>query len=80
MRKRTVVFITVVVTLSLLAVGVWAAELAKLDQSARVISGQHFGIRLEREQSGVMLGTLVVQVDGQWVQVQIAPTLTHAKP
>ena len=80
MRKRMVVCLTVVVALSLLAVGVWAAEQAKLDQSARVISGQDLGIRLEREHGGVMLGTLVVQVDGQWVEVQLAPKLMHAKP
>ena len=80
MSKRTVVCLTVIVALSLLAVGVWAAEHAKGDQSARVISGQDLGIRLERKQSGVMLGTLVVRVDEQWVEVQLAPKLMHAKP
>ena len=80
MRKHRFGFLAVILVLSLLAVAAWAAEHAKQDQSSGVISGQHFGIRLEREHGGVMLGTLVVQVDGQWVQVQIAPKLTHAKP
>ncbi len=80
MRNRRFVLIVAILAVFVLAAGVWAAEQAKRDQSARVISGQDLGIRLERRQGSVMLGTLVVRVDGQWVQVQLAPKLTHAKP
>jgi hypothetical protein len=80
MSNRTFLFLIAILALSLVPLGLWAAEVAKQERASRVISGEDLGIRLEGKQSGVMLGTLVVRVDGQWVQVQLAPKLTHAKP
>lgn len=80
MSKPRFVFVIAILTIFLLPLGLWAAEEATERRSRRVISGEDLGVRLERKQSGVILGRLVVRVDGQWVQVQLAPTLTHAKP
>ena len=40
----------------------------------RVISGPDFGFRVERQQGETLLGTLVVRVNGQWVDVGFAGT------
>ena len=37
----------------------------------RIISGADIGIRVEGERNGVLVGPLVVRVDGKWIEVQV---------
>jgi hypothetical protein len=38
----------------------------------RIVSGPDFGFRIEAEQRGKPVGTLVVRVDGKWLEARIA--------
>jgi hypothetical protein len=37
----------------------------------RVVFGPDFGIRIEGEQNGVPVGTVVVKINGKWVEARI---------
>jgi hypothetical protein len=80
MSLRTGFLVASAWAVSLVGVGLWAADVAKRPGEMKVVSGDNLGIRLEGRQGEVRLGTLVVRVDGEWVEVQLAPKLTHAKP
>jgi len=69
MRVTRVVF-----TAATVAVGLTVVVLAQ-GQGAepRVLSGSDIGFRVERMEAGRASGTLVVRIDGQWVEAVSAP-------
>jgi len=69
--------------LSLVAVGAIASVLTSaqvrlpapgqplfLTEGTTILSGSDIGFRLERTEDGVPIGTLVVRVDGRWVEAR----------
>jgi hypothetical protein len=36
-----------------------------------IVSGADFGLRIEGDQNGTPVGTLVVRVNGQWIEARI---------
>ena len=47
----------------------------------RIVSGADFGLRIEGDQNGTAIGTLVVRVNGKWIEareghVQGVPRIT----
>jgi hypothetical protein len=71
--------------LSLVAVGALASVLtsaqarpplvlglpsAEITEGTTILSGSDIGFRVERTQDGVPIGTLVVRVDGRWVEAR----------
>jgi len=73
MSIRSAVVVAVFWVFSLLAVGVvvhaqvWTNKFSE----PRIISGADFGIRVEGERNGVLVGPLVVRVDGKWIEVEV---------
>lgn len=37
----------------------------------RIVSGPDVGFRIEADQRGVAVGTLVVRVDGKWIEARV---------
>lgn len=73
MTRRSIL-VLVVLVLSLVSVGVWAQT--PRDQTAPtivpgVLSGENVGVRVTGplDKSGKVTGTLVVKINGQWVDV-----------
>ena len=61
---------------SLVVVGVWAQTLPLAEQ--KVISGSDLGYRVERmDRTGKPVGTLVVRINGQWVEAGFAAGLSR---
>jgi hypothetical protein len=69
--------------LSLVAVGTIASVLTSaqgrlqvpgqpplITEGTTILSGNDIGFRVERTQDGVPIGTLVVRVDGRWVEAR----------
>jgi hypothetical protein len=77
MSVRKIALVVALWVVSLFAVGtlVRAQVLTSPNKfpEPKVISGADFGMRVESQQNGVLLGPLVVRVNGQWVEAQIAP-------
>lgn len=76
-RKSVVVLIFLI--LSALSVGIWAQS--RSDPTAPtvlpgVISGENVGVRVTgpSDKSGKVVGTLVVKINGQWVDVTSSMT------
>jgi hypothetical protein len=60
---------------SLAAVAVWAQAPSRPEP--RVISGSDIGYRIERtDRTGKPVGTIVVRIDGKWVEAGFAPGLS----
>lgn len=62
---------------SVVAVGAWAhaqapSVPAPASQPPTVISGNDLGFRVDSRKGKTPVGTLVVRVDGQWVEVEFA--------
>ena len=49
-------------------------ELPRRLPEPRVVSGPDFGFRIEADQKGTPIGTLVVRVDGKWIEARVATT------
>jgi len=84
-RSRLVVAAAWIV--SLVCVG-WAAQVTPprfipAPRSASplpvVIAGEDLGFRVDGEVNGVKRGTLVVRVDGQWVEVQFSAKVSPVR-
>jgi hypothetical protein len=68
---RTRIGLVVLWVASLVAVGVWAQSPPQPEQ--KVISGNDLGYRVERiDRTGKPVGTLVVRINGQWVEAGFA--------
>jgi autotransporter translocation and assembly factor TamB len=79
---RKSIRVLVVLVLSLVSVGVWAqTERRRRDPTAitvapQVFSGENIGVRVTgpSDKSGKVTGTLVVKINGQWVDVTSSMT------
>ena len=76
-RKHLVLVLVVTCVAVIAAVGSLVLAQAPLRPSApavdpHVISGPDLGFRVERQQGDRLLGTLVVRVNGKWVDVGAA--------
>jgi len=72
-------FVAGLVVAATLVVGAWAtAQSVAIERvTPRIMSGGDAGFRVEGLRGGTPVGTLVVQVNGQWVAAEIAsPGLT----
>lgn len=49
------------------------AQAQRANESSRVISGGDIGFRVERLEGDRAVGTLVVRIDGKWVEALGAP-------
>ena len=64
--------IALVVLAVLIAVGVWAsAQVRQPVDPPIVLSGSDLGFRVSAREGNTPVGTLVVRVNGQWVEVLI---------
>jgi len=76
---RKSILVLVVLVLSLLSVGVWAQSrfqpIAPTVQPV-VLSGENVGVRVTgpSDKSGKVSGTVVVKINGQWVDVTSSMT------
>ena len=71
MAIRSMVLVAVLWVVSLFAVGaVVRAQAINKFPVPRVLSGADFGIRIESQRDGVLIGPLVVRVNGEWVEAQ----------
>ena len=48
-------------------------------EGPRVLSGNDIGFRVERTRDGVQIGTLVVRVDGRWVEAESPVRMTPTR-
>ena len=67
----------VICAVSLLAAGVWAHAQAPIvpppqSQTLTVISGSDLGFRIDGRKGTTPIGTLVVRVNGQWVEPEFS--------
>lgn len=71
--------VTLVVLMVVLA-GAWtyAQSVAIQPVTPTVLSGADVGFRVEGNRGGMPVGTLVVKVNGQWVEAEVSP-LPHSK-
>ena len=79
-RKSILVF----VVLGLSVVGLWAQtrqDPTAITTAPQVISGENIGVRLDGsfDKTGRVHGTLVVRINGQWVDVLSSPRVIPAK-
>lgn len=80
-------------TLSLVAVAALASVLtsaqappptlglpaAEITEGTPILSGNDIGFRVERTRDGVPIGTLVVRIDGRWVEAGTSVRVTLAR-
>lgn len=76
--KRT--WFVVVLVVLLVGVGVWASAQVRGIDGGRdglnlvaptVVAGNDLGFRIESTKEGIALGTLVVRINGHWVDAQV---------
>jgi hypothetical protein len=79
MSRKSILLLGLVVVLCLVSVGVWAQtrrDPTAVTRMPVVLSGENIGVRLGLpDKSGKVTGTLVVKINGQWVDVVASPTL-----
>jgi hypothetical protein len=51
----------------------------EITEGTTILSGSDIGFRVERTQDGVPIGTLVVRVDGRWVEAGTAVRVRLAR-
>jgi len=86
--------LTLAWTLSLVAVGALASVLTsaqaqpprtlglptpEITEGTVILSGNDIGFRVERTRDGVPIGTLVVRIDGRWVEAGTSVRVTLAR-
>lgn len=85
MRRSTILWILAICTAVAISAGVTAQVVSQFDQS-RVLSGDDVGFRVEGQrreprtdrqtgrtnQVGIVTGRLMVKVNGQWIEAEIA--------
>lgn len=77
MTLRAGIVLAVLWISSLLAVGAWAQTRVPNTGEPRILSGSDIAFRIERvDVDGTPVGTLVVKIDGRWVEPAYA---TRAK-
>ena len=68
-----------VLAMAIVAVGLWARAQAQVQQppaqspTPTVISGPDLGFRIDGRKGNTPVGTLVVRVNGQWIEAEFGP-------
>jgi hypothetical protein len=83
MRVRNVLVVGIAWVLSLVAVGLAAqgqpapVQVVRPHEMGEVVSGDAVGFRISpvQNEKGVVVGTLVVKVNGAWVTARLAPII-----
>lgn len=76
MNLRRRIGLVLLWALSIIATGAWAASVgaqkppAGKQGAGTIIAGDNLGFRLEGQRDGVPTGTLVVRIDGMWVEAR----------
>jgi hypothetical protein len=65
--------------LSLVIVALWSSAHARGPDTPTLFSGVDLGFRLEQTKGNLREGTLVVRIDGQWVEVQLSRKMGPVK-
>ncbi len=82
-RKLVLVLVLVVSVLSVVGAGVWAQtrrDPTSTTTAPEVLSGENVGVRVTgpADQKGNVPGTLVVKINGRWVDVVSTPKVIGA--
>ncbi len=88
MPRRARLILVVAWIVSLVGVGAWAGGQVSpriipapraVPPSPMVIAGWDLGFRVDSEGGGVKRGTLVIRVDGAWVEVQFSTKVSPVR-
>ena len=71
MRAQRLVWVLVVVLIAGAAAWSYAQSLQVAPVTPTVVSGADFGFRVEGNRGGTPVGTLVIKMNGQWVEAEI---------
>ena len=73
MSKRLVILLAFLWMVSLVGVATVAAQIAAQPVAPKVLSGSDVGFRVESidHKAGAVVGRLVVNVNGKWVEAQL---------
>ena len=71
MNAQRLVWTLVVVLLLCAAAWTYGQSLQVIPVTPTVISGADFGFRVEGNRGGTPVGTLVVKMNGQWVEAEV---------
>jgi hypothetical protein len=71
MRARGLVWVVVIVLIACAAAWSYAQSLQVTPVTPTVLSGADFGFRVEGNRAGTPIGTLVIKMNGQWVEAEI---------
>ena len=71
MRARGLVWVFVIVLIACAAAWSYAQSLQVTPVTPTVLSGADFGFRVEGNRAGTPIGTLVIKMNGQWVEAEI---------
>jgi hypothetical protein len=78
MTKRLIVVLSLLWIVSLIGIAAVAAQVATQPVPPKVLSGSDVGFRVESidHKSGAVIGHVVVNVNGKWVDAQIGGGLS----
>ena len=80
MRKRLALWFASVVAAVVCTSAVMLGQARLLPREHQLLPGEDVGFRIEgTDSSGRPIGTLMVRVDGQWVEVGSAPNVRRLK-
>jgi len=71
MRAQRLVWVFVIVLIAFAAAWSYAQSLQVTPVTPTVLSGADFGFRVEGNRAGTPIGTLVIKMNGQWVEAEI---------
>jgi hypothetical protein len=71
MRIRRLIWVFVVVLIALTGAWTYAQSLQVTPVTPTVVSGPDLGFRVVGNRGGTPVGTLVIKMNGQWVEVEI---------
>jgi len=71
MRIRRLIWVFVVVLMALAGAWTYAQSLQVTPGTPTVVSGPDWGFRVVGNRGGTPVGTLVIKMNGQWVEVEI---------
>jgi hypothetical protein len=71
MRAQRLVWVFVIVLIAFAAAWSYAQSLQVTPVTPIVLSGADFGFRVEGNRAGTPVGTLVIKMNGQWVEAEV---------
>jgi len=71
MRIRRLIWVFVVVLMALTGAWTYAQSLQVTPVTPTIVSGADFGFRVVGNRPGIPVGTLVIKMNGQWVEAEI---------